>query len=266
MDTLNAIAYNNEKIREYIASQFENLNLKRVEMVNSFTRVTQEDDVLWIITDNDGTKIEALSYNGVMLTMPKIDLSGYVEIVELGTLIASWFNRHGTQVAAAIPDATQTESGMMSATDKVKLDGLHNFVHPIHPSYTLGLYQIETDKFGSIVRAIPQKVKDPRYETKRVDIQPIEMENVNSAFDGTTVIKYDLAFQDRDIIGIQVLGAAIVNINNEMTGENHDLLQEVGNRGKRVRMNAGDVYAYEIVPLDATHPVFIELTFDLEVQ
>lgn len=49
---------------------------------------------------------------------------------------------------------TTTKDGLMTATDKVKLDGIENganrYVHPLHTSHTNGLYKVTVDSLGHV--------------------------------------------------------------------------------------------------------------------
>lgn len=60
----------------------------------------------------------------------------------------------GTNKTAYIKPATNNESGVMTSSQKIKLDGIavgaNNYTHPAHTSATKGLYKITVDSLGHV--------------------------------------------------------------------------------------------------------------------
>lgn len=61
---------------------------------------------------------------------------------------------NGTNKTAYIKPATNNESGVMTSSQKIKLDGIavgaNNYTHPAHTSATKGLYKIAVDSLGHV--------------------------------------------------------------------------------------------------------------------
>lgn len=61
---------------------------------------------------------------------------------------------NGVNKTAYIKPATNNESGVMTSTQKIKLDGIavgaNNYTHPAHTSATKGLYKITVDSLGHV--------------------------------------------------------------------------------------------------------------------
>lgn len=66
---------------------------------------------------------------------------------------ATW----GSETDTAYSVVTQEHDGLMSHTDKIKLDGIeegaNNYVHPAHTEYVSGLYKITVDDEGHVTSA-----------------------------------------------------------------------------------------------------------------
>lgn len=60
---------------------------------------------------------------------------------------------HSQKTHAPTTPATASAAGLMSATDKQKLDGLQNYTHPAHTAKTSGLYKITVDAQGHVSAA-----------------------------------------------------------------------------------------------------------------
>ena len=201
MDTLNAIAYNNAKIREWVESLLEGKNLKRVDVVNNFKPYTDDDeDVLYLVTDRGGTKFIGFSYNGLEKRDVEVDLSDLVKVGELGGYIDSWMGKHFPDIVAHIPDVTTESSGLMTPQDKAKLDAQRNYVHPTYQIYPLDSYQIETDGEGHVVRAVPIREHHGDFVKEwDFDIDKDLDQSYNPNFDGG-MIKIRLVFLDEVVI------------------------------------------------------------------
>lgn len=57
---------------------------------------------------------------------------------------------HSQKTHAPTTPATASATGLMSATDKQKLDGLQNYTHPAHTAKASGLYKITVDAQGHV--------------------------------------------------------------------------------------------------------------------
>lgn len=57
---------------------------------------------------------------------------------------------HSQKTHAPTTPATASAAGLMSATDKQKLDGLQNYTHPAHTAQASGLYKITVDAQGHV--------------------------------------------------------------------------------------------------------------------
>ena len=60
---------------------------------------------------------------------------------------------HSQKTHAPTTPATASAAGLMSATDKQKLDSLQNYTHPAHTAKTSGLYKITVDAQGHVSAA-----------------------------------------------------------------------------------------------------------------
>ena len=60
---------------------------------------------------------------------------------------------HSQKTHAPTTPATASAAGLMSATDKQKLDGLQNYNHPAHTAKASGLYKITVDAQGHVSAA-----------------------------------------------------------------------------------------------------------------
>ena len=60
---------------------------------------------------------------------------------------------HSQKTHAPTTPATASATGLMSATDKQKLDGLQNYTHPAHTAQASGLYKITVDAQGHVSAA-----------------------------------------------------------------------------------------------------------------
>lgn len=60
---------------------------------------------------------------------------------------------HSQKTHAPTTPATASATGLMSATDKQKLDGLQNYNHPAHTAKASGLYKITVDAQGHVSAA-----------------------------------------------------------------------------------------------------------------
>ena len=87
------------------------------------------------------------------------DLTSYVSGMSIEGKVITFTKGDGTEDTLTTQDttysnATDAKAGLMSATDKEKLDGIatgaNNYVHPSHTAASAGLYKITVDSLGHV--------------------------------------------------------------------------------------------------------------------
>lgn len=83
-------------------------------------------------------------------------------------------------------NATQTQNGLMSSIDKIKLDGIeegaNNYQHPSHTSFESGIYKITVDEQGHITAA--QLVSKQDIVSLGIPAQDTTYKNATTSEDG----------------------------------------------------------------------------------
>lgn len=215
MDTLNAIAYNNEKIKEYIEGKLLGLQLKRVAETRNFLPYVEDrdEDVFYIVTNNTSTLIRGFQYNGMKYETPEIDLTDYTRYEDVYGIIDDWMRDESNNIKQYIPDATVKDSGLMTAADKRKLDGLQNYVPPTLTPYALGLYMIETDVNGHVVRAVPYRQPTIQRDKLTWNIDLVaETDPSNPAWDEHYLTKRVVFLEDHAFISCKTFGVGGIEI------------------------------------------------------
>lgn len=160
---------NNERIVSYINSKFDGLNLTSIKIVTTFPEYSdQHENVFYVVVKSKA--IVGFSYNGFEYHEVSIDVSEFVKVSDIALHIRQFLVQNPS-VFSVIPEATKSSSGLMSQTDKVKLDGLSNYVHPAYTKKPLDLYRISVDGKGHVAEAVPYNM------TKIIS------ENIQTAFD-----------------------------------------------------------------------------------
>jgi hypothetical protein len=117
-----------------------------------------------LMTAEDKKKLDGIANGANAYTHPSATAyaSGLYKITtnNLGHVTAATAVTKSDITALGIPsnsDATSTSSGLMSSTDKTKLDGIasgaNNYTHPSYTSHVNGLYKITVDDKGHISNA-----------------------------------------------------------------------------------------------------------------
>lgn len=128
---------------------------------------TRKLAITYAVTQIDGTGINA-KINSLIYTPPSYTAykSGFYKITtnSLGHVISATPVTKTDITGLGIPGsdttysvATTSANGLMSSTDKSKLNGIsnnaNNYSHPTHTSYSSGIYKITVDDLGHVTSA-----------------------------------------------------------------------------------------------------------------